>query len=124
MLDIVKESVKAFVRLCNKKDFSHLLDRVYIDFEMMETSEYWEEIFGEDDSEPIDIVATNKQVKPHLVCEDPILTELDSDEEFSSTEESPLLFSVSQSSKRRRKRRKSKKTSKPEEEMMFPLDLK
>ena len=87
-------------------------------------SEYWEEIFGEDDSEPIDIVAISRRAKPHLVCEDLKLTEFDSDEEFSSTEESPSLFSVSQSSKRRRKRRKSKKTSKPEEEMMFPLDLK
>ena len=92
-MDIIVGSVKAFVKLCNRKDFSHLPERRLVVRQNggLGGSDDEEENVGEEESVPMDIVWDERHrirdVERVVIIEH---VEEDSDEEFSSTEDSPV----------------------------------
>ena len=93
-------SLKAFVKLCNKKDFSHLDDcPAGWQGEWFGSCDLGEEVFGGDESEPIEIAGVNRVSRKSNVGRVVVQeNDSDSDEEFSSTEDNY----VSDSQRRRR----------------------
>ena len=111
-------SLKAFVKLCNKKDFSHLDDwPVGWQGEWFGRCDLGEEVFGGDESEPIEIAGVNRVSRKSNVGRVVVQeNDSDSDEEFSSTEDNYV------SDSQRRRRRKWRKTKKIEP-LLFKLEL-
>ena len=119
-MEMIVGSVKAFVRLCNKKDISHLDDcPVGGQGEWFGRCDLGEEVFGGDESEPIEIAGVNRVSRKSNVGRVVVQeNDSDSDEEFSSTEDNY----VSDSQKRRR--RKWKKTYKKKTQpLLFNLEI-
>ena len=113
-------SLKAFVKLCNKKDFSHLDDwPVGWQGEWFGRCDLGEEVFGGDESEPIEIAGVNRVSRKNKIGRVVVQeNDSDSDEEFSSTEDNY----VSDSQKRRRSkwRKTNKKKIQP---LLFKLEI-
>ena len=121
-MEIIVGSFKAFVRLCNKKDFSHLpyISLVEWPGEWLVRSDHGEEVFGSDESEPLEIAGSNTHISRLGRVNAQGSVGEDSDEEFSSTEDS----CVSQSEKRkRRKGRKRSDERKKTEPLVFELEI-
>ena len=99
-MEIIVGSVKAFVRLCNTRDFSHLPYIRLVEWpgEWSGRSNHGEEVFEGDESEGI--------------------VEEDSDEESSSAEDS----CVSQSQKRRKEKKRLDKRKRTEP-LLFELEM-
>ena len=85
-MELIAGSVKAFIRLCNKKDWSHLPERRVV--EWLDSSDDGVEIVGEDETEPIAISGCRKLKtnKAGRVTKQEGWEE-ESDDEFSSTED-------------------------------------
>ena len=121
-MEIIVGSVKAFVRLCNKKDFSHLPYARLVEWhgEWLGRSDHVEEVFGGDESEPLKIAGSNTHMSTLGRVTSQGSVEEDSDEEFSSTEDS----FVSQSQKRKRRNEKKRSDErKRTEPMLFELEI-
>ena len=121
MMDIIVGSAKAFVRLCNKKDFSHLPERrlVVRQEEVMDRSDM-EEAEDGGESEPVKIEG-NKRNRICIAMGESIQGECsdDSDEEFPSTEDSP----AEECRRRRRRRERISVKEIKHEQLMFILVL-
>ena len=123
-MEIIVGSVKAFVRLCNKKDFSHLPERrlVVRQGEWLGRSDDWVEVVGGDESEPVEIGGDKRnrirQIR-RLIVKGNVAVEEDSDEEFSSTEDSHVL----DIQKRKIRRRRSSVKRMMKEQLVFKLEM-
>ena len=120
-MQFIVGSLKAFVRLCNKKDFSHLDDwPVGWQGEWFGRCDLGEEVFGGDESEPIEIAGVNKASRKSNVSRVvvPGHVDEDSDIEFSSTEDN--YVSDSQKRRRRKWRKTNKKKIQP---LLFNLEI-
>ena len=114
-------SVKAFVRLCNKKDFSHLPDMRLVEWpgDWLDRSDHdGGDGFGGDESEPVEIAGSNTHMTRLGRVTVQGSVEEDIDEEFSSTEDS----CVSQSQKRRKEKKRLDKRKRTEP-LLFELEI-
>jgi hypothetical protein len=118
-MDIIVGYVKAFVRLCNKKDFSHLPERKLVRKGFGQSDDQVE-VDNVDESEPVEIGGeeTNRIRQMGILIMQGNVEE-DSDEEFSSTEDSHVL----ENHNRRQRRRKSQNKRMMKEQLLFKLDI-
>jgi hypothetical protein len=119
-MEFIVGSLKAFVKLCNKKDLSHLDDwPVGWQGEWFGRCDLGEEVFGGDESEPIEIAGVNRVSRINNIGRVVVQeNDSDSDEEFSSTEEN--YVSDSQKKRRSKWRKTNKKKIQP---LLFELEI-
>ena len=124
MINIIVGSVKAFVRLCNKKDYSHLPERRLVVDSQMGGLEVNDGIDDVEESEPVEIGHYERNriqdINRVIVQRN---SESDSDEEFSSTEDSPVPGSQKRRKCRRRRRLVSDEDTRRKEQLLFTLDM-
>ena len=109
--------VKAFVRICNQKDWSHLPEGRLVERQVREGSGGT----GGDESQPI-VIDKNAKVRintlERVVKQEGF--ETDSDEEFSSTEDIVVIGETER--KKKKKKRKSKMTKRVDQ-AIFILEI-
>ena len=118
-MEFIVGSVKAFVRLCNKKDWSHLPERRFVDW--LDSTDVRVEVVGEDETDPIVIsgcrkLKTNIGVRP---TKQEGLEE-ESDDEFSSTEDTNVN---NLNERRRRKVKRKLDKRKNADQLLFMLEM-
>ena len=124
-------SVKAIVELCSRKDFSHLEDKFIqqqIKFYEFSGSYIEEQLFGEEESDPVSINQSicSRSSRPNVLNNIKLQrVTSETDEENSSTEEEVKHVRNLQKKKKRRR-----KTSQPmkwcgfqEDQLIFRLDM-
>ena len=125
-MDIIVGSVKAFVRLCNKKDFSHLKERRLVVRQVGGFGRSDDEVerVGGEESDPVEIVGDERNrirdVGRFLIQNS---FEEDSQEEFSSTEDNPVLDNQRRKKGRRRSSDKRMMTMEKQQQMVFMLEM-
>ena len=124
-METIVGSLKAFVRLCNKKDFSHLPDRRHVgwNLEWFGRNSEEVEVVGEDESEPVKIYGTNREraKSRHKSVTVQASNDEGSDEEFSSSEDSRVM--ILRQKRRRRKGWKNSEESQGTEQLLFVIEL-
>ena len=123
-MELIVGSLKAFVRLCNKKDFSHLPDRRHVgwNLEWFERNSEEVEAVGEDESEPVKIYGNKREraKSRHNSVTVQASNDEGSDEEFSSSEDSRVIL---RQKRRRRKGWKNSEESHGTEQLIFVIEL-
>merc|ERR1712117_255558 len=130
-MEIIVEFIKSFIKLCNKKDWSHLQERRIRKREddwtrkILETKDYAvlgeEDIIGDDESEPVDINCDVHRSRERCSnCKRSSCIVEAGSEEFPSTEESRHL--VIQKRKRRRGRKRLKESQRADQ-LLFVMDM-
>jgi hypothetical protein len=108
-MEFIVGSLKAFLKLCNKKDFSHFDDwPVGWEEEWFGRCDLGEEVFGGDASEPIDIVGVYRVCRKNKIGRVVVQeNNSDSNEEFSSAEDN--YVSDSQNTEEEKKKKEKNK---------------
>ena len=118
-MEFIVGSVKAFIRLCNKKDWSHLPERRFV--EWLDSTDIRVEVVGEDETDPI-VISGCKKLKTSRggrVTKQEGLEE-ESDDEFSSTEDNDVK---DLNERRRRKVKRKLNKRKTADQLLFMLEM-
>ena len=126
------EFIKGFIKLCNKKDWSHLPERRlpgWGDEWAWKIDEKWdyvddEDIIGEDESEPVDITSEIKNSRDrHEEERRQCCVDEDESEEFSSTEEMSDVIRQRRKRKRGRSGRRRLRENHVTDHLVFAVEL-
>ena len=126
------EFIKGFIKLCNKKDWSHLPERRLPGWGnewAWKIDEKWdyvddEDIIGEDESEPVDITSKMQNSRDrHEEESRQCCVDEDESEEFSSTEEMSDVIRQRRKRKRGRSGRRRLRENHVTDQLVFAVEL-